>query len=69
MDDLTCEPIKEYREEQIEENIIELRHQLEALLDEQFPIKQAYDKVRHKIDKLKLRIQNANTKYFERKGL
>jgi hypothetical protein len=59
----------EYIEEQKEDNIIELRIQLETLLDEQFPIKQAYDEIRHRIEKLKLRISNANTKYFERKGM
>lgn len=60
---------KEHQEEQEDENIIELRTQLYELQEESFPYKQQLDVFNHKISQLKLKIQNANTKYFQNKGM
>ena len=63
------EGTKEQQEDQKEDNIIELRDMLQTLLDTRFPIKQGLDQVDHEIAMIKLRIQNANTRYFQNKGL
>ena len=69
MSEIEIVPTKEQQEGQQDENIIELRNQLLEEEAELFPLTQEVNERRHRIGQLKLRIQNANSKYFQSKGM
>jgi hypothetical protein len=67
--EIKYEPTKEQQEDQVDDNIIELRNQLYQEEADLFPIAQEAALRRHRISQLKLRIQNANSLYFQNKGM